>query len=118
MQAVSVYAALPITDMATSIGWYDRLVGREPDNRPMPSLAEYHLADGVGGHGTIQLVADPERAGGGLVTIVVDDAHEVAARLASEGIELTVDDTSSEIVLFGTVSDPDGNAVTIIERRR
>lgn len=60
---------------------------------------------------------DPERAGGGLVTINVSDAGAVASALADNGIELDVDDTTSDKVLFGTVVDPDGNAVTIVEPR-
>lgn len=116
--ALTVFAAVPVSDLDASISWYTRLVGRAPDSRPMDGLADYFLAaDRDPDHGTLQLVVDAERAGGGLVTINVADAHAVASALAANDITLHVDDTSSDKVLFGTVSDPDGNAVTIVEPR-
>lgn len=118
MTALSVFAAVPVSDMDSSIGWYTRLIGREPDSRPMDGLADYFLAnDRDPDGGTLQLVADSKRAGGGLVTINVKDAHSVAGALAEKGIEFIVDDTTSDKVLFGTLVDPDGNAVTIVEPR-
>lgn len=116
--ALSVFAAVPVSDLDSSIGWYARLIGREPDARPMDGLADYFLAsDRDPARGTLQLVVDPERAGGGLVTINVADARAVARALAENGVELSVDDTTSAKVLFGTVLDPAGNAVTIVEPR-
>lgn len=116
--ALSVFAAVPVADLDSSIAWYTRLIGREPDDRPMDGLADYFLAgDRDPGHGTLQLVVDAGRAGAGLVTINVADAHGVATALAENGIELSVDDTTSDKVLFGTVVDPDGNAITIVESR-
>jgi catechol 2,3-dioxygenase-like lactoylglutathione lyase family enzyme len=116
--ALTVFAAVPVSDLDSSIGWYTRLIGREPDSRPMEGLAEYFLAsDRNPDRGTLQLVVDSKRAGGGLVTITVSNAHAVADALAANGIELSVDDTTSTKVLFGTVLDPDGNSVTIVEPR-
>lgn len=62
-------------------------------------------------------MVDAKRAGGGLVTINVSDARAVASALADNGVEFSIDDTTSDKVLFGTVVDPDGNAVTIGEPR-
>lgn len=116
--ALSVFAVVPVSDLESSIGWYTRLIGREPDSRPMDGLADYFLAgDRDPDHGTLQLVVDAKRAGGGLVTISVADARAVAGALAGNGIELSIDDTTSDKVLFGTVLDPDGNAVNIVEPR-
>lgn len=117
--ALTVFAAVPVSDLDASIGWYTRLIGREPDSRPMDGLADYFLAgDRDPDHGTLQLVVDSERAGGGLVTINVADAHAVASALAEHDIALDVDDTTSDKVIFGTIIDLDGNAVTIVEPRR
>lgn len=41
--ALSVFAAVPVADLDRSIGWYARLIGREPDSRPMDGLADYFL---------------------------------------------------------------------------
>ena len=35
-----VLAVVPVADIETARGWYERLLGREADNRPMDSLAE------------------------------------------------------------------------------
>lgn len=116
--ALSVFAAVPVSDLDSSISWYTRLIGREPDSRPMDGLADYFLAsDRDPDRGTLQLLVDVKRAGGGLVTINVADAHAVAGALTENGIEISVDDTTSAKVLFGTVLDPDGNAITIVEPR-
>jgi catechol 2,3-dioxygenase-like lactoylglutathione lyase family enzyme len=94
--ALSVFAALPVSDLDSSIGWYTGLIGRKPDSRPMDGLAEYFRSgDRDPDRGTLQLAVDPTRAGGGLVTIKVADTHAVAAMLADNGIELNIDDTSS-----------------------
>lgn len=84
----------------------------------MDGLADYFLAgDRNPDRGRLQLVVDAKRAGGGLVTINVADAHAVANALAENDIEFSVDDTPSDEVLFGTVLDPKGNAITIVEPR-
>ena len=62
-------------------------------------------------------MVDTKRAGGGLVTINVSHARAVASAMADNGFELSVDDTASDKVLFGTVVDPDGNVITIVEPR-
>lgn len=68
----------------------------------MDGLADYFLADpDEPAHGTLQLVVDVERAGGGLVTINVKGAHAVARALGEVGIELIVDDTTSDPNLAG-----------------
>lgn len=41
--ALSVFAAVPVSDLDSSIDWYTRLVGRAPDSRPMDGLADYFL---------------------------------------------------------------------------
>src|SRR5919106_2746868 len=68
--------------------------------------------------GVVQLVLDEQRAGGSLVTIWVPDARSALAGLASRGgPEVELDDTSSDVVLFASLTDPDGNSVTVVEVR-
>lgn len=115
--ALTVFAAMPVSDLDSSINWYTSLIRRRPDSRPMDGLADYFLAsERDPDHETLQLVVDPERADGGLVTINASNAHGVASTLTENGIDLNVDDTTSDRVVFGTILYPDGNAVTIVER--
>jgi ketosteroid isomerase-like protein/uncharacterized protein YndB with AHSA1/START domain len=110
----AVFAAVPVRDLDAAESWYERLLGRPADARPMAGLAEWHL----GPAGSIQLVADPGRAGGGLATLEVADLRRHAAALADRGLTgVDVDATTSETVLFATVADPDANAITLVERR-
>ena len=61
---------------------------------------------------------DEQCAGGSLVTVWVPDARSALADLATRGgPEAKLDDTTSDKVLFATVTDPDGNAVTVVEVR-
>ena len=53
-----------------------------------------------------------------MLTLAVDDlpAHVDDVRERSVEVE-PIDDTTSDKVLFVTVTDPDGNAVTLVEQR-
>jgi hypothetical protein len=76
-------------------------------------LAEWHTPAGV-----LQLVVDERRAGGSLVTIWVPDARHALGDLASrDGHEAELDDTTSGKVLFAGLTDPDGNAITVLQVR-
>jgi catechol 2,3-dioxygenase-like lactoylglutathione lyase family enzyme len=70
------------------------------------------------GTGDVQLVEAPDPAGGGMLTLAVDDlpAHVDDVRERGDEVE-PIDDTTSDKVLFVTVTDPDGNAVTLVEQR-
>lgn len=107
----AVLAGLPVSDMAVSAEWLSRLLGRPADAQPMDGLSDWYFDGG----GTIQLVLDPQRAGGGILTLQVNELSAARSALADRGIDLTFDDTTSSKVKFGEVSDPDGNLVTLVE---
>jgi len=123
--ALTVFAALPVRDLAASIDWYGRLFERPaPDARPAPHIVDYYLAAGrVPEHGTLQLHEDPARAGGGLATINVADLAPLIAALASLGVELAtqtlpLDAETVSAVTVGAFEDADGNAVTLVRPHR
>jgi catechol 2,3-dioxygenase-like lactoylglutathione lyase family enzyme len=107
----NVLAGMPVADMDTAIDWYTRLLGRSPDARPMPGLADWHFPH----QQTLQLVLDTGRAGGGIVTLHVADIAAARDALAREGIHVDLDDTTSDKVEFGQLTDPDGNSVSLVE---
>lgn len=111
LEVSNVLAGLAVRDMTTAIDWTTRLLGRGPDARPMDGLADWHLPPS----GVLQLVLDPGRAGGSVVTLHVRDIASAQAALAERGIDLPYDDTTSTKVKFGQVEDPDGNSVTLVE---
>jgi predicted enzyme related to lactoylglutathione lyase len=109
-----VLAGVAVSDVDGVLPWYERLLGRPADRRPMAILADYEFPSG----GVLQLVADAERAGGSLLTLVVDDLERELAAIRERGVETgQLDDTTSEKVLLATVSDPDGNAITLVQER-
>lgn len=110
MAFTRVAAEVIVTDHTAAVAWYERLVGRPPDERPMDGLAEWQLTD----TGWLQVFADPDRAGHSATTLGVDDLDAVVGALAERGIELSRQTTSRGQPL-ATVTDPDGNLVVLAE---
>jgi catechol 2,3-dioxygenase-like lactoylglutathione lyase family enzyme len=109
-----VLAALAVADVDSARRWYERLLGRPADALPMDGLAEWHFPQ----DGVIQLVEDADRAGRSLLTLDVDDLKRELVTLRERRLEPgAMDDTTSDKVLFATLSDPDGNAITLVEQR-
>jgi predicted enzyme related to lactoylglutathione lyase len=113
MQISNVLAGMAVGNLDQAKRWYETFFARPVDAEPMDGLAEWHTPGGV-----LQLVLDEQRAGGSLVTVWVPDARSALADLASRGgPEVELDDTSSDKVLFASLADPDGNAVTVVQVR-
>jgi predicted enzyme related to lactoylglutathione lyase len=109
-----VLAGLAVADVDSAVRWYERLFGRPADALPMNGLAEWHFPRG----GVIQVVQDADRAGRSLLTLGVDDLREELGSMTERGLDPgTMDDTTSDKVLFATVKDPEGNAITLVEQR-
>jgi glyoxylase I family protein len=114
MSVNRVLAGVAVADVHAGISWYERLFGRPPDALPMEGLAEWHTPAG----GVVQLVADADRAGRSLLTLDLDDLEHELAAMRRRGLDAgALDDTTSDKVLFATTSDPEGNAVTLVQQR-
>jgi catechol 2,3-dioxygenase-like lactoylglutathione lyase family enzyme len=110
----AVLAGIPVGHHAAAVDWYERFLGRPPDERPMDGLAEWHFPRA----GVIQVIRDADRAGGGILTLSVEDLRQHVAELDQRGLAPdAIDDTTSDKVLFARIADPEGNGITIIERR-
>ncbi len=105
-----VLAVVPVADVETARTWYERLLGREPDNRPMDSLVEWRVTD----TGWIQVFRDTDRAGSGLLNLAVDDLAAHLADVSSRGLAPGAIETVSKGVQLSAVTDPDGNRITFI----
>jgi glyoxylase I family protein len=105
-----VLAVIPVADINISRGWYERLLGRTPDNRPMDGLAEWRVTD----TGWVQVWEDTARAGTGLLNFAVDDLTAHLDDLASRGIAPGEIQTVNKGVQLSAVTDPDGNTITLI----
>ncbi|MET7596952.1 VOC family protein [Streptomyces sp. NPDC004082] len=111
MAFTRVLAVAPVRDIEAAVAWYERLLGRPADTRPMEGLADWHIS----ASGWIQVFRSPEHAGGALVNLVVDDLDKALADLAGRGITAGDVQPGAQRVRFAAVHDPDGNRVTLIE---
>ena len=105
-----VLAVVPVADLEIAYGWYERLLGRPADNRPMESLAEWRVTD----TGWIQVTQDPGRAGNLLLNFAVDDLGKHVGELSSRGLEPGEIETVNKNVQLSAITDPDGNRITFI----
>ena len=83
LQAVHVFAGIPTASYAEALPWYERVLGRPPDILPNATEGMWTLSDG----GSVYLVTDPDHAGGGVVTLAIDDLDALLVRLSDDGIE-------------------------------
>ena len=110
MDVIGLYAAVCARDMAAAEGWWSRLLGRGPDDRPMDGLIQWR---GYGQAG-IQIFQDDALAGKGRTTLVVRDMAAERARLETVGIRLEPD-IRGDFGVIAQAADPDGNQVTLAE---
>lgn len=107
---VGIYAGIAVADFEAGVAWYSKLMGRAPDDRPMPQLAQWRNMGKAG----LQVWDDADRAGKSLATIVVPVLATERERLAAEGIGFTMEAEGD----FGRVAklrDPEGNEIALAE---
>ena len=109
MNVTHVFAGLPVADLERSLEFYERLAGRPPDGRPNESEAVWQFADG----GLVYVVSDPERAGRGLLTLIVDDLDAALAELAERGVAAGDVVELASGARKATIVDPDGNELGV-----
>ena len=105
-----VLAVVPVSDIQVSQKWYEALVGRPEDNRPMESLVEWRITE----YGWVQVFHDPERAGSTLLNFAVDDLETQVAELAVRGLVVGEIQAVNKGVRTASINDPDGNRITFI----
>ncbi|MFE2058904.1 VOC family protein [Streptomyces sp. NPDC059446] len=111
MSFTHVLAVASVMAIEPAVEWYERLLGRPADVRPMDGLADWHISP----YAWLQVFQSPEQAGGSLVNLVVDDLDRTLSDLAGRGITAGETQPGSRGVRFAAVHDPDGNRVTLIE---
>jgi predicted enzyme related to lactoylglutathione lyase len=110
MNIQGLYAAVFVKDIASSSAFYSRLLGRQPDDKPMDTLVQWR---GFGNAG-IQLFRDPSKAGRGVMTLVVPDLEATKSLLDAQDIDLG-QVQQGDFGKIAHLADPDGNVVTLAE---
>jgi glyoxylase I family protein len=105
-----VLAVAPVTDLTTAAAWYERLLGRAPDNRPMPTLVEWRVTDS----GWLQVFHDPARAGSTSTNFAVDDLDAHLDQLRGRGLVPGEVQAADKGVRISVLEDPDGNTIAFL----
>jgi predicted enzyme related to lactoylglutathione lyase len=107
-----VFAGLIVADRDRAAAWYGRLLGRPADILPNDAEAMWQLTS----TSSVYLLADPGRAGRGVLTIAVPDLGAALAEIGQRGID---DGAAIEVIpgagRKGVIIDPDGNAIAFVE---
>lgn len=112
METTGFYAVMCVSDMGRATAWYETLMGRAPDARPMDWLVQWWRHGGG-----LQVWRDAERAGKSLATIIVADMASERQRLGGLGLELGPD-SAGNWGIVAQIEDPDGNRITLAEPPR
>ncbi len=108
MRLQGIYACIAVADFATGVDFYIKLMGREPDDRPMPNMVQWRKGGGL------QIWHDPAHAGHSRTTIVVDNMAIERQRLAPLGLH-PGPDAAGDWGIVAQLTDPDGNQITLAE---
>jgi hypothetical protein len=101
-----LFAGIPVRDLAAARAWYEQLLGA-PSFSPNAIEIVWTLADGR----SVYVKEDPNRAGGGLVTMIVDDLDALVAEIGARGLEPTERETYSNDVRKAIYRDDEGNEI-------
>ena len=104
---MELFAGIPVSDLERAKDWYSTLLGAEPSFFPNDSEAVWTLAD----QRHVYIKTDAERAGGGLVTLFVEDFASIVESIAERGIEPTTRETYANGVRKAEYHDADGNEI-------
>src|SRR4051812_47096510 len=104
--ALALFAGIRVRELGPARAWYERLLGAPSF---FPNAAEVVWT--VAGERSVYILEDRDRAGGGLVTLFVDDLDAVLAEIAARGLEPAERETYSNGVRKATFRDADGNEI-------
>ncbi|MGH2446984.1 MAG: VOC family protein [Chloroflexota bacterium] len=111
MDVTYAFAGLAVANRDEAAAWYERLLGRPPTFLPNDAEAVWQVAETA----SLYLVADPERAGRGVIALVVDDLDRTLAEVARRGIAARAIEDIPGAGRKSVVIDLDGNALSILE---
>jgi predicted enzyme related to lactoylglutathione lyase len=106
-----VFAGLVVKNRDQAADWYARLIGRPADMLPNDAEAAWQLTDSA----SVYLRADPDRAGRGVLTLIVADLDARVAEIATRGIAPGPVDVVGDAGRKCVITDPDGNEVAIVQ---
>ena len=106
-----LYAAMLVSNLKAAETFYSKVLGREPDDRPMPTLIQWR---GFGMAAGIQLFEEAGTPGGSRMTLVVADMSKAKAELEGRGVHLG-EISEGTYGKIAQLADEDGNTITFAE---
>jgi catechol 2,3-dioxygenase-like lactoylglutathione lyase family enzyme len=106
-----LFAGIPVAELDQALDWYERFLGAPPDMAPHERERAWQLTS----DGWLYVLEDPEHAGGGLVTLLVDDLDARIGELKGRGIQVGEVEHLNESTRKLEVADPDGNRIGLGE---
>jgi predicted enzyme related to lactoylglutathione lyase len=103
-------ASVSVNNLNSAVKWYEKVLRKPPDSRPMPEVAEWTFERG----GWLQVYNLPERAGSGSFTLAVSSIDDQVVRLNKLGIN-TGQRSAGDKVKTLMITDPDGNHIAFAE---
>lgn len=82
MDITWVFAGVAVADYSSTRAWYERLMGLPPDFNPPENEAMWQIVE----NRWIYVVADSDRAGKALLTLMVDNLDRLVTELKERGI--------------------------------
>jgi predicted enzyme related to lactoylglutathione lyase len=110
MTITHVLAVAFVSDIDRATTWYEQLLGRPAEARPMETLADWHVTDG----GWLSVFVAPPRAGGTAVNFAVDDFDQTCRTVRDRGFDVGGAWDTPRGVRLLPLADPDGNTITFI----
>jgi predicted enzyme related to lactoylglutathione lyase len=110
MSITNALASVAVKDLNSAAQWYEKVIGKPPDSRPMPEVAEWKFERG----GWLQVYKLPERAGGGSVTLAVSSIDDQVERLKKLGVDTSQRSSGNKVNTL-MITDPDGNHIAFAE---
>jgi catechol 2,3-dioxygenase-like lactoylglutathione lyase family enzyme len=104
---IALFAGIRVRDLAAARARYERLLG-EPAFFPNDSEVVWTVADDR----SVYIQEDPDRPGGALITLWVDDLDAAVAEIGLRGLDPAERETYSNGVRKATYRDEDGNEVS------
>jgi hypothetical protein len=110
MTIKNALASVAVKHLDSSVKWYERLLGKPPDSRPMPEVAEWKFESG----GWLQVYQLPDRAGSGSFTLAVTNLDDHVTQLKKLGIDSGQSSTGDKVKTV-MITDLDGNHIAFAE---
>jgi catechol 2,3-dioxygenase-like lactoylglutathione lyase family enzyme len=110
-RTLDLFAGVRVSDLAAARSWYERLLGGEPAFFPNEVEAVWALAD----RRWLYLLQDAARAGGSLVTVMVDDLDAAVGEIAARGLHPADRESYAGGARKAVYHDADGNEIGLGE---